>query len=125
MISKFSLSLLLLGSIVDKRRYALNGASFKINIFLGDVLKESFSGSESENFVASVYNFSSSLSSSGCGNCHQQKAEGVKCIAQVPATVPIRHHIINSREAPELVYVVLNSLGKVNISIILCLCSGD
>ncbi|XHG07673.1 hypothetical protein AWENTII_010808 [Aspergillus wentii] len=96
--------------IYDK--FALNSSSYKVNIFLGDPSKKSYTGHKSENFVASVYNFSGSLASSGCNNCHQQKADGVMCIAQVPATVPVRHYVDKNKVVPEPVYVALNSLGK-------------
>ncbi|KAJ5812716.1 Di-copper centre-containing protein [Penicillium robsamsonii] len=100
--------------IYDK--YALNGGAYKINLFLEGA--KNFRGPESEGFVASIYNFSGSLASGACGNCQQQKADGVKCIAQVPATVPIRYHLKreNKRldEAPRPMYMVLNSLGNVS-----------
>ncbi|KAJ5497079.1 Di-copper centre-containing protein [Penicillium fimorum] len=98
--------------IYDK--YALNGGAYKINLFLEGA--DNFRGPESEGFIASIYNFSSSLDSGACGNCQQQKEDGVKCIAQVPATVPIRHYLkrANKRldEAPRPVYMALNSLGN-------------
>ncbi|KAJ5589654.1 Di-copper centre-containing protein [Penicillium hordei] len=97
-------------------KYALNGASYKINLFLN--ITDNFGGPESEGFVASIYNFSGSLDSSACGNCQQQKAEGVKCIAQVPATVPMRRYLkrTNKRfeQAPEPIYRALNGMGIVS-----------
>lgn len=97
-----------------QQRHALNGAPYKINIFLDGT--DNFRGPESEGFVASIYNFSGSLESGSCGNCQQQKEEGVMCIAQVPATVPMRHHLAKSRKKDVLqpVYLVLNNLGKVS-----------
>ncbi|KAL3436396.1 hypothetical protein BDV09DRAFT_184332 [Aspergillus tetrazonus] len=65
-------------------KFALNGAPYKINLFLDGT--RNFGGPDSEGFIASIYNFSGSLESSACGNCKRQKKEGVKCIAQVPAT---------------------------------------
>ncbi|KAE8356243.1 common central domain of tyrosinase-domain-containing protein [Aspergillus coremiiformis] len=101
--------------IYDK--YALNGAPYKINLFLGAT--NNFRGPDSEGFVASVYNFSGSLESGACGNCQQQKKEGVMAIAQVPATVPVRYYLAkagidipSSKNLPELVYMALNSLGN-------------
>jgi tyrosinase len=98
------------------QRYALNGASYKINLFLD--VPGNFRGPESEGFVASIYNFSGPLDSGACGNCQQQKAEGVRCIAQVPATVPMRHYLkrTNARveDAPQPVFRALNNLGNVS-----------
>lgn len=109
-------------------RYALGGAPYKINIFLEGA--HNFRGPESEGFVASVYNFSGPLDESNCGNCERQNKDGVKCIAQVPATAPMRHRLeeiqkdpekkdLQKRDvkkflkenAPKPLYVALNGLG--------------
>lgn len=107
---------LCLRSITDIQRYALNGASYKINLFLDGT--KNFGGPDSEGFVASIYNFSGSLDSGACGNCQQQKAENVKCIAQVPATLPMRHYLKRTNRGPEQalkpVYLALNNLGNVS-----------
>lgn len=102
------------------KRYALNGAPYKINLFLDGA--DNFRGPESEGFVASIYNFSGSLDSGNCGNCKTQKKEGVKCIAQVPATVPMRRRLekmksetTDQNDIPKPLYVVLNSMGVVSI----------
>ncbi|KAI9370863.1 Di-copper centre-containing protein [Aspergillus egyptiacus] len=96
-------------------RYALNGAPYKINLFLHGA--ENFGGPESEGFVASIYNFSGDLDSTPCSNCHQQKEDRVKSIAQVPVTAPMRRYlehknINNDRDIPGPIYMVQNSLGK-------------
>ena len=103
------------------QRYALNGAPYKINLFLDG--RHDFLGPESEGFVASIYNFSGSLESGSSGNCQQQKEEGVLCISEVPATVPMRHHLKTldkkkdldwKKDLPQPVYLALNNLGKVS-----------
>lgn len=106
----------------------MNGAPYKINLFL-DVddtkvsepksrVNQNFHGPESEGFVASIYNFSGSLDSGACGNCKQQKEDGIMCIAQVPATVPMRDYLNRThrgyKKALQPVYLALNSLGKVS-----------
>ncbi|CAG7917753.1 unnamed protein product [Penicillium olsonii] len=103
--------------IYDK--FALNGAAYKINLFLGDAEGEDdgkFRGPESEGFVASIYNFSGSLSSGPCGNCEKQKAEGAKCIAQVPATAPMRRYLAKYKMGPSEallpVYVPWDNVGN-------------
>ena len=101
------------GSLIYIQRYALNGAPYKINLFLDGA--GNFRGPESEGFVASIYNFSGSLDSGNCGNCQQQKEEGVLCIAQVPATVPMRHHLAKKKnEILQPVYLAVNNFGKVS-----------
>ena len=102
------------GSLIYIQRYALNGAPYKINLFLDGA--GNFRGPESEGFVASIYNFSGSLESGSCGNCQQQKEEGALSIAQVPATVPMRHHLGESldKEVLQPVYMAVNNFGKVS-----------
>lgn len=121
--------------VADNERYALGGAPYKINVFLEGA--HNFRGPESEGFVASVYNFSGSLDESNCGNCERQSKDGVKCIAQVPATAPMRHRleeiqkdpekkVLQKRDvkkflkenAPKPLYVALNGLGIVSLSIV-------
>ncbi|PKY00109.1 Di-copper centre-containing protein [Aspergillus campestris IBT 28561] len=97
-------------------KYALNGAAYKINLFLDG--QHDFKGPESEGFVASVYNFSADLDSGPCGNCHRQKEENVRCIAQVPVTAPMRRHLGKNKshnieiDAPQPVYMAWNSWGR-------------
>ncbi|KAK1143577.1 hypothetical protein N8T08_006187 [Aspergillus melleus] len=91
-------------------RYALRGAPYTINVFLGEISAGSYSGPGSEGFVGSIYNFSGSLEN--CPNCKKQAEEGVKSIAQVPATIAARHFIRNKLEVPQPRYVVLNTLGR-------------
>lgn len=72
--------------------YALNGEPYKINLFVGEKPKENFVGPGSKNFVASIYSFSAPLPADGdggCGNCKQQQKEGVRSVAQVPATFAV------------------------------------
>ncbi|CAG8195279.1 unnamed protein product [Penicillium salamii] len=99
-------------------KFALNGAPYKINLFLDETeasSDEKFRGPESEGFVASIYNFSGSLSSSPCGNCEKQKSEGVKCVAQVPATIPMRSYRSRKGGNPDHklqpVYLAWNNFG--------------
>jgi tyrosinase len=120
---KLVLYLLRFCSIADIQRYALNGAPYKINLFLDGA--HDFRGPESNGFVASIYNFSGDLESGPCGNCHRQKEEKVKCIAQVPVTVQMRRYL-RDKETDDLksirenalqpVYMVWNSWGRVSIS---------
>ncbi|KAH8432716.1 tyrosinase [Aspergillus melleus] len=91
-------------------KYALCGAPYTINVFLGEVSAGSYSGPGSQGFVGSIYNFSGSLEN--CPNCKKQAEEGVKHIAQVPATIAARHFIRNNLEVPQPRYVALNTLGK-------------
>ncbi|KAI9928587.1 hypothetical protein AWENTII_000660 [Aspergillus wentii] len=113
-------------------RFALNGSAFRINIFVGEVTKDEFQGPASKNFVASIYNFSGSLSEGKCDNCTQQKEKNIKSIAQVPATVAIRRYVHEENERkgiktdkqhneePGIYYVVLNSQGQaVNVQVTL------
>ena len=100
----------------------MNGAPYKINLFLDGT--RNFGGPDSEGFIASIYNFSGSLESSACGNCQLQKKEGVKCIAQVPATVPMRRFMgrtatavqttRETRDDPKPIYLAMDSLGTVS-----------
>lgn len=107
--------------ITNFYRFALNGAPYKINLFLDETeasSDEKFRGPESEGFVASIYNFSGSLNSSPCGNCEKQKSEGVKCIAQVPATIPMRSYWSRKGRSPDHklqpVYLAWNNFGTVS-----------
>ncbi|KAI9037234.1 tyrosinase, partial [Aspergillus affinis] len=91
-------------------RYALGGSPYTINVFLGEVSVGSYGGPGSQGFVGSIYNFSGSLKN--CPKCKKQAEEGVKSIAQVPATIAARHFIRNKLEVPQPRYVVLNTLGR-------------
>ncbi|KAI1090370.1 common central domain of tyrosinase-domain-containing protein [Rostrohypoxylon terebratum] len=86
-----------------------------INIFFGDIDERDFYDKNSKNFVGSVFNFSTSIKGSNCGNCKRQQQDGVQSVAQLPATMAVNHYLsIHGREGeyPEVHYVVVNHLGK-------------
>ncbi|ODM17575.1 hypothetical protein SI65_07250 [Aspergillus cristatus] len=98
-------------------RYALNGEPYKINLFVGEKPKEDFIGPGSKNFVASIYSFSAPLPADGdggCGNCKQQQKEGVRSVAQVPATFAVDKFADEDAGDPKdnVWFVVVDSLGQ-------------
>lgn len=98
---------------------ALNGEPYKINLFVGEKPEEDFIGPGSKNFVASIYSFSAPLPADGdggCGNCKQQQKEGVRSVAQVPATFAVDKFANEDAGHPKdnVWFVVVDSLGQVS-----------
>lgn len=81
---------------------------------------DEFQGPESKNFVGSIYNFSANIEQNGggsCPNCVQQKKEGIKSVAQIPATLAAQGYLKdnpNNKEIP-LYYAGVDHLGQVSI----------
>ncbi|EFW99188.1 tyrosinase central domain containing protein [Grosmannia clavigera kw1407] len=75
-------------------RYCLNGKSYSLLFFLGDVDPEA-PYNQQKNLVGSIFTFSSALKEDAitCKNCYEQKRVNVLSRAQVPLTraVPIQH----------------------------------
>lgn len=107
--------LVLMMSTLTGFRYALEGSPFQINIFFGQPDGKDFHDLGSRNFVASVFNFSSAIKNSNCGNCIEQKKRGIYSEAQLPATLAVWSHqeLEKTNKEPEVFYVVVNSRGEV------------
>jgi tyrosinase len=74
--------------------YALNGASYYINFFLGAPPADTDDFLPTDAYVGSVYTFSSNLEPEGtsaghCHNCLDQRSHGVLSTAQIPLTKAI------------------------------------
>ncbi|KAL3444389.1 common central domain of tyrosinase-domain-containing protein [Aspergillus insuetus] len=75
-------------------RYALNGASYYINFFLGTPPADTDDFLPTDTYVGSIYTFSSNLepedtSAGQCHDCLDQRSHGVLSTAQVPLTKAI------------------------------------
>ncbi|PLB48393.1 Di-copper centre-containing protein [Aspergillus steynii IBT 23096] len=98
---------------VEYDRYALKGEAFKINTFFDEVLRDECQVPDSKGFVGSTYNFSASVEAGNCSNCREQMEEGIKCIAEIPATIPVyAYRAVHGDNPKAIKYVVLNCLGE-------------
>ncbi|KAL4724462.1 hypothetical protein ACLX1H_009078, partial [Fusarium chlamydosporum] len=79
-------------------RYALDGQSYTIKFYLGGPADEDVTHFEPQNIVGSVYTFGGGLrrTRDSCANCKVQADTGVLSCAQVPLTVHLLHHTIDS-----------------------------
>lgn len=76
-------------------RYALNGASYAIEFYLGGPSSQDKTVFNPNNLVGHVYNFGGGVRDS-CYNCKAQESAGVLSRAQVPLTIPLLHHAVDN-----------------------------
>jgi tyrosinase len=79
-------------------RYALGGRSYSIQFYLGGPENANETHFQTQNYVGQVYTFgggSASLEGS-CGNCKTQSDHGVLSCGQVPLTIQLLHHSLDS-----------------------------
>jgi tyrosinase len=76
-------------------RYALNGASYSIEFYLGGPSDEDKTVFHPRNLVGHVYNFGGGVRDT-CSNCKSQESAGVLSRAQVPITIPLLHHAVDN-----------------------------
>ena len=74
-------------------RYALGGRAYSIDFFIGSPPERHSGRRQHENFVGTVYTFSSPIETAAggvaCNNCKTQQEEGILSKAQVSLTVPL------------------------------------
>ncbi|MCJ1463962.1 hypothetical protein MMC07_002572 [Pseudocyphellaria aurata] len=70
-------------------RYALDGQSYTIHFFLGNIEGGPESYATHPNQIGMVYTFSSGTDDARCANCKDQKDQGLLSTAQIHLTVPL------------------------------------
>lgn len=76
-------------------RYALQGAAYSIEFYLGGPKARRKTTFHPRNFVGRVYTFSNGQGES-CPNCTSQETAGILSRGQVPLTLHLLHHAIDS-----------------------------
>ncbi|CAH0055494.1 unnamed protein product [Clonostachys solani] len=81
-------------------RYALKGASYAIEFYLGGANEVRETLVKRENFVGQVYTFGGGggRTEGSCANCTKQAGDGTLSCAQVPLTISLLHHALDESE---------------------------